>query len=211
MNSTRTARPALTVSAAFLLALGASGVAASAAFADSHQAPAATTPSTSDTEPTFTLVSSGAGSFELTLTVPGTSIAVTYAVDPTGAVTAATTSTVGASVVADGDELKVSLADGRVIDVELGKSGTTVDEVEVDEPGEHQAEADNQDDNNQSVGADESNEADATAESDSDANDNAEQSGQNASADSSDDAQTSDSKSGDSEGSSDSGSDSSSD
>lgn len=136
MNPKRPARPALTVSVAFLLALGASGVAASAVYADSSPTPAGTSTSTEASEPTFTLVSNSPGNFELTLTVPGTSIAVTYAVDALGAVTTATTSSVGASVVADGDELTITLADGRIIEVELGKSGTTVDEIEVDEPDE---------------------------------------------------------------------------
>lgn len=133
------ARRAAAVSATFILALGASGVAASAAFADTPApTPAATasgTPADDSAEgidPTYTLTDNGAGTYSLTLTIPGTSIAVDYTVDPTGTVTGASTSTSGATVAAAENDLTITLADGRVVKVELGDAGNTVDEVSVE-------------------------------------------------------------------------------
>lgn len=136
MSNPKLARRTAAVSAAFVLALGACGVAASAAFADSTPTTPVATTSAEPTDapeagdPTYTLTNNGAGSFSLAVTIPGTSIAVAYTVDPTGAVTGATTSTAGATVTVDGHDLTITLADGRAVKVELGDA---VKEVSVDE------------------------------------------------------------------------------
>ena len=130
-------RRAAVASASLVLAFGAAGVAASAAFADAA-APVATSAEAPDApeapDATFTLTNNGAGSFSLAITIPGTSIAVEYTVDPSGAVTGATTSTAGASVAVDGHDLTVTLADGRAVKVELGDAGDAVEEVSVEAP-----------------------------------------------------------------------------
>lgn len=139
MTHPRLARRATAVSASFVLAFGACGVAASLAFADTTPTAPATSTAAEPTDapeagdPTFTLTNNGAGSFSLAITIPGTSIAVDYTVDPTGAVTGATTSTAGATVAVDGHDLTVTLADGRTVKVELGDSGDAVKEVSVEE------------------------------------------------------------------------------
>jgi hypothetical protein len=139
MTHPRLARRATAVSASFVLAFGACGVAASLAFADTTPTAPATSTAAEPTDtpeagdPTFTLTNNGAGSFSLAITIPGTSIAVDYTVDPTGAVTGATTSTAGATVVVDGHDLTVTLADGRTVQVELGDAGDAVKEVSVEE------------------------------------------------------------------------------
>jgi uncharacterized membrane protein YgcG len=154
MTHPRLARRATAVSASFILAFGACGVAASMAFADATPTVPATTTAVEPTDtpesgdPTFTLTNNGAGSFSLAITIPGTSIAVDYTVDPTGAVTGATTSTAGATVAVDGHDLTVTLADGRTVKVELGDAGDAVKEVSVDEA--------NGDNNNQDQTGDQS-------------------------------------------------------
>lgn len=141
MSNPPLVRRVAVASASLVLALGAAGVAASAAFADAATpvAPASAQPSEAPDapeagDPTFTLTNHGAGSFSLAITIPGTSIAVDYTVDPTGAVTGATTSTAGASVAVDGHDLTVTLADGRAVKVELGDAGDAVEEVSVEAP-----------------------------------------------------------------------------
>ena len=116
-------------------------MAASAAFADAATPVATASAQPSEApdapeagDPTFTLTNNGAGSFSLAITIPGTSIAVDYTVDPSGAVTGATTSTAGASVAVDGHDLTVTLADGRAVKVELGDAGDAVEEVSVEAP-----------------------------------------------------------------------------
>jgi hypothetical protein len=152
MTHPRLARRATAVSASFVLAFGACGVAASLAFADTTPTAPATSTAAAPTDtpeagdPTFTLTNNGAGSFSLAITIPGTSIAVEYTVDPTGAVTGATTSTPGATVAVDGHDLTVTLADGRTVEVKLGDSGDAVKEVSVDEA--------NGDNNNQDANGD---------------------------------------------------------
>jgi hypothetical protein len=139
MTHPRLARRATAVSASFVLAFGACGVAASLAFADTTPTAPATSTAAEPTDtpeagdPTFTLTNNGAGSFSLAITIPGTSIAVDYTVDPTGAVTGATTSTPGATVAVDGHDLTVTLVDGRTVQVELGDAGDAVKEVSVEE------------------------------------------------------------------------------
>lgn len=124
MSTSRTARRAVAITAAAFLVLGGSAVAAGSAFADT---------SSSDSAASFTLTDNGAGSYSLLITIPGTSIAVDYAVDATGAITSATTSTAGASVTVSHDELTITLADGTVVSAEVGQAGR-VDEVGVEQP-----------------------------------------------------------------------------
>jgi hypothetical protein len=140
MTTPTLARRAAAVSASFVLALGACGIVASAAFADGTTpvAPVATasaepTDAPEAGDPTYTLTNNGGGSFSLAITIPGTSIAVDYTVDPTGAVTGATTSTAGATVTVDGHDLTITLADGRAVKVELGDAGDAVKDISVDE------------------------------------------------------------------------------
>ena len=102
MSNPPLVRRVAVASASLVLALGAAGVAASAAFADAATPVATASAQPSEApdapeagDPTFTLTNNGAGSFSLAITIPGTSIAVDYTVDPTGAVTGATTSTAG--------------------------------------------------------------------------------------------------------------------
>jgi hypothetical protein len=184
-----TAGRVATVSAAFLLTLGATG-AADVAFADGAPPVPAVSGSpaagTGEDGAAYVLTNNGSGNFNLAITVPGTSISIDYTVDPTGAVTAASTSTAGATVTSDGHELNVTLADGRTVQVEIGDGGDTVEQVETDAPDNSDA-ADPQDtpDNSDSQGdesssndnqSDDSGETPATTETDapdsSDSSDN---------------------------------------
>lgn len=135
--SGRTAGRVAIVSTAFVLVVGASG-ALSVAYADgSTPAPATSgSPGTGATEDgnAYVLSTDGTGAFTLALSVPGTSIAIDYTVDSSGAITTASTSTSGASVTADGHDLMVTLADGRTVQVEIGDRGDTVDEIETAGP-----------------------------------------------------------------------------
>ena len=143
MSATFVVRRCAAVSVVLLLACGAGGVAVSAALADTGAVASASATPSSSPEPTasqptgdpiFTLTNNGVGSFSLALTIAGTPITVEYSVDATGAVTAASTSTAGASVDAGGHDLTVTLADGRVVKVELGDTGDVVKEVSVTAP-----------------------------------------------------------------------------
>ena len=143
MSATFVVRRCAAVSLVLLLACGAGGVAVSAALADPGPVVSGSAAPSSSPEPTvsqpvdhpiFTLTNNGAGSFSLALAIAGTPITVEYSVDATGSVTAASTSTAGASVDASGHDLTVTLVDGRVVKVELGDSGDRVKEVAVTEP-----------------------------------------------------------------------------
>lgn len=159
MPTTFIIRRCAAASAAFVLACGAAGVAASAALADTSPVPpvasASPTPSSSAEptatpvaeDPMFTLTANGAGSFSLVITLAGTPITVDYTVDAKGWVTAASTSTAGVSVAGKHHDLTVAMADGHVVTVELGDAGDVVEEVTVDAPkkGKHDAAADDGD------------------------------------------------------------------
>ncbi len=185
MTRTRLASRTVTVSAAFVLAFGAAGVAASAAFADDATTSAPISVSVQD-EPTFTLVDNGAGSFSLAIVIPGTSVAIDYTVDADGGVTGATTSTAGAGVTFEDDEITVTLTDGRVVAVEVGKAGE-VDEIEVEGPDD---DADENDSNDADVDENDSDENDSQDVSDE--NDSQDASDENDSQDASDDADAQD-------------------
>ena len=154
MTTNHLARRVCAVSAAFVLACGASGVAASAAFAD--DVPASSTATIANDEQPVTFVSSptASGSFSLIITIAGTAINVSYAVNADGAVvSAAVTSTSGGSLSVVGpvavheNELSITLKDGQVVSVELGNKGD-VKEVSVEGPDNEQAD-DNQGDSAQ--------------------------------------------------------------
>lgn len=181
-TSGRLAGRVATVSAAFVLAMGATG-ALGVAFADDNPPTPATSgsPATGSTEDgnAYILSTDGTGTFSLALTVPGTSIAIDYTVDTTGAVTAASTSSAGATVTVDGHDLTVTLADGRTVQVELGDKGDTVDEVETDTPDSASGDS-NGDGNGGGDGSDNSDTPEPTDTPDSNAPDsNADEQGDN--------------------------------
>lgn len=146
MDLTRTApiaRRTAAFGAAFVLALGASGVAASAAFADVMPTPTATEmPSAAAPAPTeapaFTLTNMG-NAYTLSIDIIGAPIVLSYTVDPNGAIANVSTST--GTVAVDGHELTLTLTDGRVVNVELGEGGTSVKEVQVEQPEAEQSAA----------------------------------------------------------------------
>lgn len=159
MSTSRSARRAVAITAAAFLAFGGSAVVATSAFADT---------SASDSAATFTLTDNGGGSFSLVITIPGTSIAVDYAVDASGAVTSATTSTAGASVTVNEDELTITLADGTVVSAEVGEAGR-VDEVDVEQPDVAETEAPDSEQSSDSQDAPEVEQSDAPEAQQSDA------------------------------------------